>query len=87
MGTKMKLLGAAALAGILSLGGGCSPTSPDGVRANWSPEMHSRAHTFEQHRNMEARTIDMNIREMWSDGARLLMLHRPARFSPGPQPW
>ncbi|MEX2543553.1 MAG: hypothetical protein WD316_00355 [Phycisphaeraceae bacterium] len=87
MGTKIKLLGALMVAGVVTLGGGCSPTSPDGIRANWSPELHSANKSFEQHRNMEARAIDMNLRHMFDDGARLLLVHRPSRLTAGPQPW
>lgn len=87
MRNLVQCLGAAALVMAMLVFSGCSsPTSASGVRSNFSPELHSTARTYEQDRNMEARTIDMNGRGFWDDGSRMLLLHRPSRLSPYPIP-
>lgn len=86
MGKTVQYIGSVALLAMTLVFAGCSATSADGVRANFSPELHSTARSFEQHRNMEARTMDLNTRGAWDDGARLLLLDRPSRLSPYPIP-
>ncbi|HEX7010020.1 MAG TPA: hypothetical protein VF184_08560 [Phycisphaeraceae bacterium] len=83
--TMKRIVAAGLLAGLAGVVGGCGITG-DSVRANWSPELHSTARSFEQHRNMEARTIDLNGRGAWDDGARLLLLDKPSDASPYPIP-
>ncbi|MEX0744229.1 MAG: hypothetical protein WD118_01395 [Phycisphaeraceae bacterium] len=84
---SVKWFGAVALVMLTLVFAGChSPTSAAGVRANYSPELHSTARSFEQHQNNEARTIDTNLRGFWDDGSRLLLLDRPLRLSPYPIP-
>ncbi|MFA9478675.1 hypothetical protein ACERK3_10240 [Phycisphaerales bacterium AB-hyl4] len=84
---SLKCSGAAVLVVMMLVFAGChSPTSAAGVRANFSPELHSTANSYEQHLNREARTRDMNLRGVWDDGSRLLLLDRPSRLSPYPIP-
>ena len=85
---KMLLcLGTITLASAMLLTTGCHrPTSAHGVRANYTPELHSTGRTFQQHQAMETRTIDTNLRGLYDDGARVLLMDRPSRLSPYPVP-
>lgn len=86
MSRSVKAVCAIGIFALIGFGSGCAPTSADGVRGNFSPELHSTSRSFEQHRNMEARSIDMNGRMLWEDGARVLLLDRPSRLKPHPNP-
>lgn len=86
MFNTVKLMCAAGLLVAMGVSLGCSPSTASGVRANWSPELRSMARTSEQHRTMEARTIDTNLRQIWDDGAMILLLDRPVRLTRYPVP-
>jgi hypothetical protein len=74
---------------LLMTAGGCSDnknvTASD-IRHHMSPELQSIAHTKEQRKNREARTMDTDLRQVWDDFDTLLLLDRPVRLSRYPIP-
>ena len=87
MRNSMQVLALIALVTAIPAFSGCqAPTPADRVRANFSPELDTTTRNFEQHRNMEARTVDLDTRGIWDDGARILLRDRPSRLSPYPVP-
>lgn len=85
---KMTLLAVLGLV-LLTTAGGCKDnkkvTASD-VRSHMSPELQSITYTREQRRNRVARTVDTDLRQVWDDIDRVLMLDRPLHLSRYPIP-
>jgi hypothetical protein len=83
--TKLAVIG---LIAALTLAGGCGSDqiTAKSVRKDMSPELMSLAHQREQRRNMYARTLDTNKRQIWDDLDRILLMNRPSRLSEYPVP-
>lgn len=87
MSNSVKLMSVLVLLGAAMLVGGCSDRiTGRSVRSDWSPELYSTAHSREQHKVREARTLDTNGRQAWDDLSMLLLLDRPSRMSEYPIP-
>lgn len=79
-----QIVGAAAVLGAGLLLGACSQA--DKVRANMSPELETIARTPEQRKNMVARSLDTNFRELNDDWDHIWLLDEPLHLSPYPIP-
>lgn len=73
---------------VMLAGTGCSRDriTASSVRRNMSPELASMAHQSQQRKNMHARTIDTDTRQIWDDLDSVLLLNRPSRMSIYPVP-
>ncbi len=81
--------GAVLAAGVLAVVfvGGCSNRiTADSVRSNMSPELETVAMTAEQRKNLHARVVDTDLRQIPDDIDTLFLLNRPVRMTRYPVP-
>ncbi len=66
---------------------GCGSANKHSLRLNPSPELTTRGQTWQDIHNENAITANQDIRSAHQDIRRFLLLDRPSRLNPTPNPW
>jgi len=65
---------------------GCNRVTAGQIRGNMTPELRSTTRPAELRKNDLARYTDNNMRGVWDDMDRFMLLHRNSRLTPWPVP-
>jgi len=65
---------------------GCNRVTASKIRRNMTPELSSTTRSSELRKNDLARKADTDLRGVWDDMDRFLLLHRNSRLTPWPVP-
>ena len=86
MRTMTKMLCIAVLGLTLASLTGCNRVTAGQIRGNMTPELQTTNRPSGLHKNDLARARDNDLRAVWDDLDRVLMLNRNSRLTPWPVP-
>ena len=86
MRSMTKILCLFVLGLTLAVQTGCNRVTAGQIRRDMTPELRSTTRPAELRKNDLARITDNNMRGVWDDMDRFLLLHRNSRLTPWPVP-